>query len=111
MKIYIDFSDWWIGVYRGPNHWYACPLPCLVIRWNRRRKPAEPPEGVRIVRADGTVIPCGVLRDESMDSGGNAYWAVHPLEPYTVRAGDEVLVDVLPARTTVSLVLVAGEGG
>lgn len=35
MKIYIDTNDWWIGYYRGDTHHYACPLPCLVIRWNR----------------------------------------------------------------------------
>lgn len=36
MVIYLDFRDWWIGAYRGPNHWYICPLPCVVIRWERR---------------------------------------------------------------------------
>ena len=35
VKVYIDTNDWWIGVYRGPNHWYICPLPCIVIRLNR----------------------------------------------------------------------------
>jgi hypothetical protein len=36
MKIYIDRNDWWIGAYRGPHHWYVCPLPTVVIRWTRR---------------------------------------------------------------------------
>jgi len=35
VKVYIDCNDWWIGYYRGPNHHYVCPLPCIVIRWNR----------------------------------------------------------------------------
>lgn len=35
MKVYIDTADWWVGLYRGPNHYYVCPVPCLVIRWPR----------------------------------------------------------------------------
>jgi hypothetical protein len=35
VRVYIDKNDWWVGVYRGPHHWYVCPLPCLVIRWRR----------------------------------------------------------------------------
>jgi hypothetical protein len=35
-RVYFDFRDWWIGYYRGPNHHYVCPLPCLVVRWPRR---------------------------------------------------------------------------
>lgn len=35
--IYLDFNDWWIGYYRGPNHHYFCPLPTLVIRVPRRK--------------------------------------------------------------------------
>ena len=33
--VYIDRNDWWIGVYRGPHHWYICPLPCVVFRFRR----------------------------------------------------------------------------
>lgn len=36
VKVYIEPADWWIGYYRGSNHHYVCPLPCLVIRWPRR---------------------------------------------------------------------------
>jgi hypothetical protein len=25
MKIYTDWNDWWIGLYRGPHHRYASP--------------------------------------------------------------------------------------
>ena len=34
--IYIDTADWWIGYYRGPTHHSVCPLPTLVLRWQRR---------------------------------------------------------------------------
>lgn len=37
VKIYIDWNDWWVGLYRGPDHFYLCPLPCLVIRWPRKK--------------------------------------------------------------------------
>lgn len=36
MTIYIDRNDWWVGAYRGPNHWYVCPIPCVVIRFPRK---------------------------------------------------------------------------
>jgi hypothetical protein len=42
MKVYFDFNDWWIGYYRGDNHHYVCPLPTLVISWNRRKKTYPP---------------------------------------------------------------------
>lgn len=32
MKVYLDWNDWWVGLYRGKEHWYLCPVPCLVIR-------------------------------------------------------------------------------
>lgn len=35
MRVYIDTNDWWIGYYRGDTHHYVCPLPAVVIRWNR----------------------------------------------------------------------------
>jgi hypothetical protein len=38
MKVYIDWRDWWVGYYHGPACHYVCPLPCLVIRWPRRRR-------------------------------------------------------------------------
>lgn len=36
MRIYVDRDDRWIGVYKGPNHWYICPIPCVVIRLKRK---------------------------------------------------------------------------
>lgn len=36
MKLYIDTNDWWVGYYRGDTHHYACPLPTVVVRWDRR---------------------------------------------------------------------------
>lgn len=32
---YRDPDDLWVGAYRGPHHWYICPLPTLVIRVER----------------------------------------------------------------------------
>lgn len=36
VRIFTEPRDVWIGYYRGPNHHYVCPLPCLVVRWPRR---------------------------------------------------------------------------
>jgi hypothetical protein len=44
VKVYIDRNDWWVGVYRGPDHWYVCPLPCVVLRFARRH-PEEHGDG------------------------------------------------------------------
>lgn len=38
MKVYLDFNDWWVGYYRGPNHHYICPLPTLVLRVDRKQR-------------------------------------------------------------------------
>lgn len=38
VSIYLDFRDWRVGCYRGDTHHYACPLPCVVIRWDRRNQ-------------------------------------------------------------------------
>lgn len=32
VSVYLDFADWWVGVYIGPNHLYICPLPMVVVR-------------------------------------------------------------------------------
>ncbi len=32
VDVYVDWRDWWIGVYRGPDATYICAVPCLVIR-------------------------------------------------------------------------------
>jgi hypothetical protein len=36
VNIYLDSRDWWVGYYRGNEHHYVCPLPTVVIRWERR---------------------------------------------------------------------------
>jgi hypothetical protein len=43
MKTYLDFHDWWIGYYRGDSHHYVCPLPTVVIRWDRRAAALDSP--------------------------------------------------------------------
>lgn len=35
MSVYFDFRDWWVGLYIGPNHYYICQIPTLVIRVSR----------------------------------------------------------------------------
>jgi len=35
VSVYFDFRDWWIGLYIGPNHYYLCVMPTLVIRWKK----------------------------------------------------------------------------
>ena len=40
-EIYFDPRDWWVGVYRGPNHLYVCPVPCLVFRFSRAFIPSR----------------------------------------------------------------------
>jgi hypothetical protein len=58
VKVYFDFNDWWVGVYRGPHHWYICPLPCLVFRFgnkqtrrNLARAKAGWPDGIPLAAA------------------------------------------------------------
>lgn len=34
--IYREPRDWWIGYYRGDAHHYVCPLPTIVVRWERK---------------------------------------------------------------------------
>lgn len=40
MKVYFDKRDMWVGLYRDIDTGirYACPLPCLVVRWRKRRR-------------------------------------------------------------------------
>lgn len=70
-------------------------------RSSRRARPdSPPPEGVRIERADGTVIPCSVLRDPSQDENGCAAWLVVPDTEYEPGPGDAIRADMIPGRTT-----------
>lgn len=36
VQIYIEPRDIWMGVYVAPNAVYVCPLPLVVIRWDRK---------------------------------------------------------------------------
>lgn len=38
LVIYIEPVDIWIGVYVSDTHVYVCPLPLLVIRFERRSR-------------------------------------------------------------------------
>jgi hypothetical protein len=35
LRIYLEPRDIWVGVYVGKSALYVCPLPCVVIRWQR----------------------------------------------------------------------------
>lgn len=67
-----------------------------------RRRPPEPPSGVRLVRADGTVIPCDVLREPDGDTRKITAWIAVPREPGLImREGDCIRIGILPPRTVV----------
>lgn len=36
-QLYIEPRDIWVGVYVAPDAIYACPLPLVVIRWDRHQ--------------------------------------------------------------------------
>ncbi len=35
LRLYIEPRDAWIGAYIAPQAIYVCPLPFVVIRWQR----------------------------------------------------------------------------
>ncbi len=35
LSVYLEPRDAWIGVYVAPAAVYVCPLPFLVLRWDR----------------------------------------------------------------------------
>jgi len=35
LRIYFYWRDLWVGLYVAPDAIYVCPLPMLVIRWQR----------------------------------------------------------------------------
>lgn len=39
VTVYLDLRDWWIGVYRGEHSVFVCPLPTVVIRFQRKGEP------------------------------------------------------------------------
>jgi hypothetical protein len=76
-----------------------------------RRRTAEPPQGVEIIAPDGTVIPCSVLRDESLDEDGCAAWLVVPISPLVRMPGEwHLSVKVLPGKTRVLMCPVPERG-
>jgi len=72
MGVYIDFRDWWIGYFRGEAHHYVCVLPCLVIRWPRRRRrvPDAAPRSAFPVPALPTVLIAGAVGERCSVKGG-----------------------------------------
>ena len=71
------------------------------MTWFRKR-PSVPPSGVRLVRADGSEVPCDVLREPDGDSRRMTAWIAVPREPGLVaRQGDALQIDALPPRTVI----------
>lgn len=64
----------------------------------KRKVQPVPPEGVRIERADGTVLPVELVYDGLI--GGLHQWAVTGV---VVNDGDAVCADVLPPQTSIAL--------
>jgi hypothetical protein len=56
---------------------------------------APPPEGVRVVRADGTVLPAELVY-RGRDEDGQHLWE---LAGMILRPGDRLYADVMPGRT------------
>ena len=42
LRVYFEPRDAWIGAYVAPKAVYVCPLPFLVIRWERRATETTP---------------------------------------------------------------------
>jgi len=62
--------------------------------WGRRRQAdPEPPRGI-VLRWDGREIPCAVIRDESLDKHGIAFWVAVPAEPVTIGPHEDYRVYV-----------------
>ena len=57
MRVYLDSRDWWVGYYRGTDHHYFCPLPCLVIRIRRRTTPGRQACETGRLRAAAVMAP------------------------------------------------------
>lgn len=41
LSLYVEPRDVWVGLYAAPDAFYVCPLPTVVLRWQRhphRRK-------------------------------------------------------------------------
>jgi hypothetical protein len=36
LRIYFYWRDLWLGLYVAPDAIYVCPLPTIVIRWQRK---------------------------------------------------------------------------
>lgn len=39
LSVYVEPRDVWVGVYVAPTAVYVCPLPLLVIKWDRGEMP------------------------------------------------------------------------
>jgi hypothetical protein len=72
VQLYIEPRDAWIGVYIAPRATFVCPLPFVVLRWDRHRH--DPIEcACELTAADAPATPSPkrgrdtLTRDESRD--------------------------------------------
>jgi hypothetical protein len=41
VKVYVDWRDWWVGVYFGDRGTYICLIPTVVVLFERRNRHGE----------------------------------------------------------------------
>jgi hypothetical protein len=73
-----------------------------LLRWFRRNpglRLDDPPTDVRLIRTDGTVIPCDVIRDPDGDRDGLTYWVAVPQVPDLLIDEGDRLEAMLPPHS------------
>jgi hypothetical protein len=63
----------------------------------------EPPENVRVLTADGRVIPCELVYAGQNDDGIHVWEAVVGTLP--IEHGAQLLTDYLPGRTSITVTM------
>lgn len=71
------------------------------VRRARRTEP-QPPRNVRVVKADGTVIPVECVYRGQDEDGVHIWRSVHPVN-FVPWVGDVLRIDELPGRTAVEI--------
>lgn len=68
--------------------------------------PPEPPRNVRVVKADGTVIPVECVYRGRDEDGLDLWVSVRPIR-FTPWDGDTIACDMLPGRSAVQILAVS----
>lgn len=37
LRIQFRWYDLWVGVFIGPTDIFVCPIPCVALRWRRKK--------------------------------------------------------------------------